>query len=193
MTTEEIIEAAGISDDEHLLVAAHYRADGERSIEAIEEMIDIQSHINKRFQISHLSSCSAMGTMKKSLEIINDYMAKDPILNYDTYPYNAFSTHIGSTVFDPGCLEGWHKDYKDLLLQGESYKNQPATKESFEDARKNYPDMLVVAIVMNEDAIADAISNPNGMVASEGIIANGNGHPRAAGTFPRVLGKYVRE
>ena len=193
MTTEEIIEAAGISDDEHLLVAAHYRADGERSIEAIEEMIDIQSHINKRFQISHLSSCSAMGTMKKSLEIINDYMAKDPRLNYDTYPYNAFSTHIGSTVFDPGCLEAWHKDYKDLLLQGEPYKNQPATKESFEDARKNYPDMLVVAIVMNEDEIADAISNPNGMVASDGIIANGNGHPRAAGTFPRVLGKYVRE
>ena len=53
--------------------------------------------------------------------------------------------------------------------------------------------MLVVAIVMNEDEIADAISNPNGMVASDGIIANGNGHPRAAGTFPRVLGKYVRE
>jgi N-acyl-D-amino-acid deacylase len=53
--------------------------------------------------------------------------------------------------------------------------------------------MLVVAIVMNEDEIAEAIANPNGMVASDGIISNGNGHPRAAGTFPRVLGKYVRE
>lgn len=31
------------------------------------------------------------------------------------------------------------------------------------------------------------------MVASDGIISNGMGHPRAAGTFPRVLGKYVRE
>ena len=53
--------------------------------------------------------------------------------------------------------------------------------------------MLVVAFVMNEDEIAAAISNPNGMVASDGIIAHGNGHPRAAGTFTRVLGKYVRE
>ena len=193
MTTEEIIEAASISDDEHLLVAAHYRADGERSIEAINEMIEIQANINKKFQISHLSSCSAMGTMKKSLDIINEYMEKDPRLNYDTYPYNAFSTYIGSTVFDPGCLEAWGKDYCDLLLTGEPYKNQFASKESFDDCRANHPEMLVVAFVMNEEEIAAAISNPNGMVASDGIIANGNGHPRAAGTFPRVLGKYVRE
>lgn len=53
--------------------------------------------------------------------------------------------------------------------------------------------MLVVAFVMSEREIAEAISNPYGMVASDGIINNGNGHPRAAGTFPRVLGKYVRE
>ena len=53
--------------------------------------------------------------------------------------------------------------------------------------------MLVVAFVMNEDEIAAAIANPNGMVASDGILRNGNGHPRAAGTFTRVLGKYVRE
>ena len=46
---------------------------------------------------------------------------------------------------------------------------------------------------MNEEEIAAAIANPNGMVASDGIINHGNGHPRAAGTFPRVLGKYVRE
>lgn len=193
ITEEEIIEAANMNDDDDLLVAAHYRADGANSIAAIEEMADIQSKIGKRFQISHLSSCSAMGTMKESLDVINSYMEKDPRLNYDTYPYNAFSTYIGSTVFEPGCLEAWHKDYSDLLLQGDPYKNQPATKESFEDARENYPDMLVVAIVMNEDEIAEAIANPNGMVASDGIISNGNGHPRAAGTFPRVLGKYVRE
>ena len=31
------------------------------------------------------------------------------------------------------------------------------------------------------------------MVASDAIINHGGGHPRAAGTFPRVLGKYVRE
>jgi N-acyl-D-aspartate/D-glutamate deacylase len=31
------------------------------------------------------------------------------------------------------------------------------------------------------------------MVASDGILDEGKGHPRAAGTFARVLGRYVRE
>lgn len=193
ITTEEIKYAIDVSDDDHLLISAHYRADGEKAAEAIREMIDIQESTGKRFQVSHLSSCSAMGQMREALDLINEENAKNPRFNYDTYPYNAFSTHIGSTVFEDGCLEAWGKDYSDIMLTEEPYKNVRCNKEIFEDARKNYPDMLAVAFVMNEEEIAQAITNPIGMVASDGIINNGLGHPRAAGTFPRVLGKYVRE
>jgi dihydroorotase len=31
------------------------------------------------------------------------------------------------------------------------------------------------------------------MIASDGFIENGRGHPRTSGTFAKVLGKYVRE
>ena len=31
------------------------------------------------------------------------------------------------------------------------------------------------------------------MIASDGILDKGKGHPRAAGTYARVLGRYVRE
>ena len=31
------------------------------------------------------------------------------------------------------------------------------------------------------------------MIASDGILDDGKGHPRAAGTYARVLGRYVRE
>jgi len=31
------------------------------------------------------------------------------------------------------------------------------------------------------------------MIASDGILEEGVGHPRAAGTYARMLGKYVRE
>jgi N-acyl-D-aspartate/D-glutamate deacylase len=37
------------------------------------------------------------------------------------------------------------------------------------------------------------MADPTVMVASDGILANGKGHPRAAGTCARVLGRYVRE
>ena len=38
-----------------------------------------------------------------------------------------------------------------------------------------------------------AIGDPLVRSPSDGILENGKGHPRAAGTFTRVLGRYVRE
>ena len=193
ITTEEVLYAIGVTEDPNLLVSAHYREDCLQDIEPIREMISIADQIPMKFQISHLSSCSAMGLMQESLDAINEAMAGNSKLNYDTYPYNAFSTHMGSAVFEDGCIEGWHKDYSDILLTDDPYKDVRCTKQLFEKVREEYPDMLAVAFVMNEEEIAAAIANPNGMVASDAIINNGNGHPRAAGTFPRVLGKYVRK
>ncbi len=193
ITFDEVIAALNAQTHDDIFVSMHYREDSAGSPDAIKEMIEIARVSKKRFQISHLSSCSAMGQMKDALKEINDAISENPKLNYDTYPYNAFSTHIGSAVFDDGCFERWNKGYENILLTDEPYKNRFCDKELFEKARKEYPEMLAVAFVMNEEEIAEAIANPNGMVASDGIINNGNGHPRAAGTFPRVLGKYVRE
>lgn len=193
ITYEEMLFATKASEDPKHLVAAHYREDCLGNIEPVKEMVKLSSEIPQKFQISHLSSCSAMGMMKASLDCINEAMETNPKLNYDTYPYNAFSTHMGSAVFEDGCLEGWGKDYDAILLTDDPYKNVRCTEEIFKKVREEYPNMLAVAFVMNEEEIAAAIANKNGMVASDAIINHGNGHPRAAGTFPRVLGKYVRE
>ena len=49
-------------------------------------------------------------------------------------------------------------------------------------------------IFMNtEEMVRAALANPLVMIASDGQIADGKGHPRGAGTYARVLGKYVRE
>jgi len=44
-----------------------------------------------------------------------------------------------------------------------------------------------------EEVVRTALANPMVMIASDGILENGKGHPRAAGTYARVLGRYVRE
>lgn len=193
ISLEEIVKVINMINKPNLFIAAHYRADGMDAISSILEMIRIQKETGCNFQISHLSSCSAMGNMKEALSIINNEIEMNPKLNYDTYPYNAFSTTMGTEVFLDGCFEKWGKDYGDILLTDEPYKNVRCTKEIFEKCRREYPDMLAVAFVMNEDEIEMAIANKHGMIASDGIINHGNGHPRAGGTFPRVLGKYVRE
>jgi N-acyl-D-aspartate/D-glutamate deacylase len=44
-----------------------------------------------------------------------------------------------------------------------------------------------------EEMVRVALAQPLVMIASDGRIADGKGHPRGAGTYARVLGKYVRE
>ena len=49
-------------------------------------------------------------------------------------------------------------------------------------------------IQSNPDSIVDAvITDPLTMIASDAVMQNGKGHPRAAGAFARVLARYVRE
>ena len=194
ITLEEILYACQAADSPDHLVAAHYREDAAGAIDSIKEMVKIQEAIPGKFQISHLSSCSALGQMTESLELIHKHMDQDPRLDYDTYPYDAFSTFIGFSCFDgEDPMAVWNRTFKDLLLTEPPYENVRCTREIFEDARKNYPEMLAVAFVMNEDEIQMAVADSYGMIASDGLISDGKGHPRAAGTFPRVLGKYVRE
>jgi N-acyl-D-amino-acid deacylase len=55
----------------------------------------------------------------------------------------------------------------------------------------------MIGFGMSEDNTALMLSHPLGMICSDGSLyaptATGNPHPRSYGTFPRVLGQYVRE
>src|SRR5437868_2030471 len=52
---------------------------------------------------------------------------------------------------------------------------------------------MVVIHSIPEETVRLAVANPLVMIASDGMLENGKGHPRGAGTFARVLGRYVRE
>lgn len=192
MTFEEMLFAVEKLEDPNLIVSAHYRDEDHINTDNVDEMIRFSAAITPKFQISHLSSGCAFDLMNVCLDHINEAMTTDPGLNFDTYPYNAFSTRIGSTVFEEDCFDTWGTSYDSILLTSDPYKNMRCDEEIFRDARKNHPSMLAVAFVMKEDSIRMAVVNPNGMVASDGLMRFGHGHPRIAGTFPRVLGKYVR-
>ena len=78
--------------------------------------------------------------------------------------------------------------YKDLqwALTGERL-----TAETFARYRKQGGMVAIHSIP--EEVVLTAMSNPLVMIASDGIMEEGKGHPRAAGTYARVLGHYVRE
>ena len=52
---------------------------------------------------------------------------------------------------------------------------------------------MVAVFSMTEEIVDAAIKSPLTMIASDGILEKGKGHPRTAGTYSRVLGNYVRD
>lgn len=180
-----------------LLLSAHYRKDAKGALDAIEEMAQLGKKTRTPFQISHLSSCSAFGMMEEALKLIRKHQEEGVDLgvdlSVDAYPYAAFSTLIGSDVFEEGCFERWGVGYDAIELTEAPYENLRCTKEIFFDARKNHPEMIAIAHVMKEEEVELALADPMVMIASDGVYRNSKGHPRGAGTFPRFIGKYLRD
>ncbi|MCD6084906.1 MAG: amidohydrolase family protein [Desulfurococcales archaeon] len=55
-------------------------------------------------------------------------------------------------------------------------------------------DAGMIVFLMNEEDVEKAVTHPYVMVGTDGLdIGVGKPHPRAYGTFPRLLGRYVRE
>ena len=193
-STEEVLELSKtVAEYDDRLIAVHYRFDGERSLEAVAELIIVARETGARMQISHLGSGTAFGKTDEALSMIESASNAGIDLGFDVYPYDAFCSLIGSPVFDEGCLQRWGVDYSAIKVVEGKYSGQLCTPEIFMEKRAHEPQSMVVAFVMDEKEIFRAMQHPMAIIASDGRIISGQGHPRSAGTFPRVLGKYVRE
>jgi N-acyl-D-amino-acid deacylase len=53
--------------------------------------------------------------------------------------------------------------------------------------------VAMVAFAMSEEDVRTVMAHPTTMIGSDGLYSPGNPHPRVYGTYPRVLGRYVRE
>lgn len=195
ISTQEMTQAVRAVKEYDPFISIHFRADCEGCMDSLREMAQLSRDTGCRVQISHLSSLAGTAhNMAPSLEYLAGEMAANPLLCYDTYPYCAFSTGIGTAVFDVDWREKWGVDYDSILLLHEPYSGQRCTRELYEKVRRETPEVHVVVFAMEAESIRAAVAHPMGLLGSDGILSEGcSGHPRAAGTFPRILGKYVRE
>ena len=191
ITLEETLDLLTAFDEKDYIVSVHFRSDGPCAAASTEEVVELSKRSGYKVQMSHIGSCSAVGYMRDTLDVLDKARAEGVDIMSDCYPYHAFCTGIGTAVFDEESFSKW--DYSDLMITAGPYKNQRCTKELFEKLREEEPDMYVVAFVMNEEEIDMAYTQPYVMVGSDCGFIEQAGHPRGAGTFPRILGRYVRE
>lgn len=174
-------------------VAAHVRDDAAAVFAAIAEMKAPARKYGLPLQISHIGSMGGFGQMEEVLADLDRERAAGLDIAMDCYPYAAFSTSVGSTTYDDGWLERYGCDYSVLEFCDGPCKGQRATAESFARMRREHPGVLTVCYVMRDEDVALALAHPLVAVASDGTFRHSQGHPRAAGTFPRFLSSVLRD
>jgi N-acyl-D-amino-acid deacylase len=213
-TTEEVIELARAAARHGGIYMSHIRDEADRSFEALREAIEIGEKARIPVQISHikLGTVGVWGKAAEAVKLIEEARRRGVDVTADCYPYEAWSSTITVLVpsrrhDDPESVARGLADVggaQNVLIT--RYAKNPSyefrTMEEIAKERGITPVELYMEIVRNGGAgvvcrsmteadIRTFYTQPWVMVASDGGI--GARHPRGAGSFPRVLGRYVRE
>lgn len=157
------------------------------STQALEEVIAAATITGAPLHVVHIQSTGGKAT-PQLLQMIGEARSRNLDVTTECYPYIAGMTDIKSAIFNEGWQEVFGIDYGDLQWAA---TGERLTKDSFEKYRK--AGGMVAVFSMTEEIVEGAVKSPLTMIASDGILQNGKGHPRTSGTYTRVLGHYVRE
>ena len=135
----------------------------------------------------HANSMS-LGEIETTLSMVSDAQKNGLDITTEVYPYTAASTSLESVLFDEGWKETLSITYEDLQWEATGERLNSTT---FYEYRKEGGTIIIH--MMKPEWIKKGVSHPVAMIASDGMPYAPGAHPRTAGTFSRVLGKYVRK
>lgn len=181
---KEMYKVFQFAGELNALVYTHVR---EGDIISIQEVISDAVLTNVPLHIVHINSM-ALGNIQLAIDMVHTAQNRGFDITTELYPYTAGSTAIQSAIFNDGWQEKKGISYEDLqwVATGERL-----TKETFDTYRKTGG--IVILHVMKPEWIKSGIAAQGVIIASDGMPYAKLAHPRTAGTFSRVLGKYVRE
>jgi N-acyl-D-amino-acid deacylase len=193
--TEEVIALAEPLRAHGGIHTTHMRDEASHVVQSVTETIRIGRDGGVPVVISHhkASGIANHGLVRDTLKII-DEARKSQALGLDVYPYIA-----ASTMLDPSriplaskIIVTWSKARPEFA--GQTLDNIAAKlKLGLEDASKALLPAGAIYFMMSEDDVRRVLSYPHTMIGSDGLPHDQHPHPRLWGTFPRVLGHYVRD
>lgn len=159
----------------------------ESSVEALEELLAATVVTGAPLHVVHVHSTGKSAT-PRLLDMIAEARARGVDVTTECYPYTAGMTEISSNIFGKDWKRVLGIDYGQLQWAA---TGEWLTAESFAKYRKTGG--LVIAHAIPEEAVNAAVAHPLVMMASDGLVAKGKGHPRSAGAYARLLGRYARD
>lgn len=234
---EELVEICKGSAKYNGSFVVHIRNESNKSLEALDEVIDVARRSGVRLHISHFKA--VQGKYEQALKKMDDARAEGIEVTFDQYPYAAGSTvfhsllppwmHSGGTekmlerLHDKDIREkikqdfrentnyensvlncGWENILINSVTTDANRKLEGKNMTQVADIRGQEPSDAAFDLLIEENAgitmtnfwgqeenIIHGMKHPLQMVGSDGIFGS-KPHPRLYGTYPRVLGHYVR-
>jgi len=212
--TEEVVAMARVAGRYGGFYISHIRDEADRSFEAQRELLQIGREAGLPVQDTHIK-LATVGVWYRAAETVAMYDAARHAgqdVTADCYPYDAWHSNLKVLVpnkkyDDPASVTRAIADVggaQNLLIT--EHKAHPEyAGHTLEDVAKSKgitPTELLIELIrdgdggvigkaMTEPDIRTFFAQPWVMVSSDGGI--GTKHPRGAGTYPRVLGRLVRE
>jgi N-acyl-D-amino-acid deacylase len=217
--TDELVALSKVAAAQGGIYMTHIRDEADKSFEALNEEIAIGERAHIPVEHSHikLGTVGVQGKAAAYIKVIEEARNHGVDFMADCYPYDAWHANLKVLVPDkqyenPKSLAKALADVGGAShITITQFKPNPAyAGNTLADLAKaaHLSDVnMFIRLIREGDAANEEASiicqsmleadikafyqQPWVMVASDGGI--GNSHPRGAGTFPRVLGVYVRE
>ncbi len=250
--TDELVALAEEAARAGGLYISHMRSEGNRLLEALDELFEIARRAGIRAEVYHLKAAGQAnwGKLDEVVRRIDEARAQGLGITADMYMYTAGATGLDAAMppwVQEGGLQAWiaclqepetrarvvqemrtsTDEWENLLLAAGSaervllvgFKNEalkPLTGMTLAEvarSRGSTPEETAIDLViedgsrvgtvyflMSEENVKRQTALPwmsfcsdEGSMAPEGAFLKSNPHPRAYGSFARLLGKYVRE
>jgi len=213
-STEEVIALARAVAPYGGIYMSHVRDEGQKTFQSFEEALRIGREGGVPVEISHIKmgSVSVWGRAPEAVRLIEGARAAGQDVTADCYPYDAW--HATIRVMVPSGRYDDPHDVGEAIAENGGAQNVTVVKcdahpdyefktlQQIADEKHTTPVDMYMSIVrdgganvvvrsMTEKDVKVFYQQPWVMVGSDGGITAR--HPRGAGTYPRVLGRYVRE
>jgi len=187
----EAIEMFRIAADHGASCHVHLRGKGPKEpmsgIEAAGEVIAAAAITGAALHIVHIQS-TGMSATGRTLEMIAGARERGLDVTTECYPYTAGMTAIDSALFSEGWQEQYGIGYGSLQWVETGERLNSTTFAEYREIGG-----MVIVHSTPQDAVDTAVLSPLTAIATDGLLHNGKGHPRTAGSYSLILGRYVRQ
>jgi N-acyl-D-amino-acid deacylase len=173
----------------------HMRDEGDHVLDSLDETFAVGAKAGIPVVVSHhkVTGRKNFGRSQETLPKIAAAQARQHI-GLDAYPYPA-----GSTVLRPIMVERAEKTLITWSVPHPEASGRDLAELArewgmpVEKAAEKLQPAGAIYFMMDEADVRRVLAFPSTMIGSDGLPHDAHPHPRLWGTFPRILGHYVRE